>query len=83
MLSYSGIIPLVIVDIMMPGVNGLDFANQLSIERPQSEILYISGFTGSIAVESIALRKPQSVLPKPFTGQQLVARVQQLLLNWE
>ena len=79
MLSYPEDIALVIVDIVMPGVSGLDFANQLAIDRPQTKILYISGYTESVALSSIARRMPQAVLPKPFTSRQLVKRVREIL----
>ena len=79
MLSFPGDIRLVVLDIIMPGVNGLDFANQLAIDRPQTKILYISGYTESVAVDSISRRMPHAVLPKPFTGYQLVERVREIL----
>ena len=79
MLSFPGDIRLVVLDIIMPGVNGLDFANQLAIDRPQTKILYISGYTESVAVDSISRRMPHAVLPKPFTGHQLVERVREIL----
>jgi DNA-binding response OmpR family regulator len=79
MRSYTGKIQLVILDIVMPGGGGLDFANQLDVEFPGILILYISGFVESVAVESISRRKPELILTKPFTGSQLVARVRDLL----
>ena len=71
-------IRLVILDIVMPGGNGLDFANYLHTQRPGTEILYISGFADSIAVDSIARRKPMAMLTKPFTPSQLLDRVRKL-----
>src|SRR5579883_1884791 len=38
---------LVILDIVMPDGNGLDFANHLHLTRPASPILYISGYGDS------------------------------------
>jgi len=32
-------------------INGLDCANQLAIDRPQTAVLYISAFSGSVALE--------------------------------
>ena len=77
--SFSGKIRLAILDIVMPGGSGLDFANQLDIEFPGTKILYISGFVQSVAVESIGRRQPAAILLKPFTGAQLLARVQLML----
>ena len=77
--AYDGQIALVISDLVMPNMGGLDFANELAIARPQIPILYISGYSDSVAVESITRHTPQSVLTKPFAPQQLINRVQELL----
>ena len=77
--SYPGEVWLAILDLVMPGGSGLDFANQLDIERPGTKVLYVSGFADSVACESIGRGQPNAVLMKPFTGRQLLARVQEIL----
>jgi CheY-like chemotaxis protein len=72
-------ISLAIIDIVMPGIGGLDLANQLSMDRPRTKILYISGYTNSVAVDSITRERPQSVLQKPFTAEELLKRVRALV----
>jgi DNA-binding response OmpR family regulator len=72
-------IDLVIMDLLMPGMNGLDLAAELERRRPGVKILYISGLGASIAVESILSQSPDRVLLKPFTPQALVERVAHLL----
>jgi DNA-binding NtrC family response regulator len=74
-----GAINLVIVDMVMPGMSGLDLAAELERLRPEVKILYISGYGNSIAMESIARQWPTFVLLKPFTRWMLVSRVQELL----
>jgi DNA-binding response OmpR family regulator len=76
MLRYDGEIALAVVEIRMPGINGLDLANQIGIERPETEILYVSSVTHSVAVESITRVNPDAILAKPFTREQLLNRVQ-------
>jgi len=75
----AGRIDLAILDMVMPGVSGLDLATDLSREYPGIKILYISGFVESIAMDVIARRSPQAVLLKPFTEQALLDRVRQFL----
>src|SRR4051794_35672224 len=65
--AFEGNISLVIADLIMPGGSGLDFANQLRIDRPGTQVLYISGFIGSVAVESISRTEPNAMLKKPFS----------------
>src|SRR3954451_6439130 len=79
MLHYDGPIPLAIVDLVMPTVGGLDFANQLRMDRPATTILYISGRGGSIEAESLRQKAPQTVLQKPFTAKELLDRICALL----
>src|SRR5581483_4042310 len=56
-----------ILDMVLPGgKSGLDLAAELERRRPGFPILYTSGLTDSIAMESIARRSPEVVLLKPF-----------------
>ena len=78
MLRYDGKIEMAVVEIKMPGINGLDLANQIGIERPSTEVLYVSDLDTSVAVQSIAREKPEAVLQRPFTAGQLLTRVRYL-----
>jgi CheY-like chemotaxis protein len=68
-----------ILDMVLPGQSGLDLAAELDRRRPGFRILYISGFSDSIAMESIARRDPKLVLIKPFGEAELIQRVSELL----
>lgn len=72
-------IELAIIDMVMPGMSGLDLAAEMSRRHPGIQILYISGFVASIAIQAIADQRPEAVLLKPFTEQQLMQRVRRLL----
>jgi DNA-binding response OmpR family regulator len=72
-------IDLVILDLLMPRMSGLDLAAELERCRPGVKILYISGHDGSIAIESIRRQSADRVLLKPFTPGALVERVRRLL----
>ena len=70
---------LVIVDIVIPGISGLDMASELNREHPGVKILYISGYLGSVAMEVITRSSPDALLAKPFTMDQLLERVRSML----
>ena len=72
-------IGLAIVDMVMPGMSGLDLAAEVNRRYPQIEILYITGYVASIAIQAIADHHPEAVLYKPFTQKQLISRVRKLL----
>lgn len=72
-------IDLAIIDLVMPGMSGMDLAAELIREYPKVPILYTSGYAGSVAMETIARSSPDAVLAKPFTQEVLLERVQLLL----
>ncbi len=78
--SYPAAIDLTVIDIVMPGMGGLDLASELdSMARP-TKILYISGMDTSVAVTSLASSAPDLMLKKPFSPEELVERVNRLLV---
>jgi len=72
-------INLVIVDMLMPKMSGLDLAAELERRCPGIKILYISGQGDSIAMESIQRQSAERVLLKPFKQGALMERVTHLL----
>ena len=74
-----GQIALAILDMVMPGMSGLDLAAYLGRAFPSIPILYISGHGESLAIQSIARLSPANVLLKPFTADRLVERVIRLI----
>jgi CheY-like chemotaxis protein len=60
-------VDLVIADLGMPVMGGETLGNRLRVERPEVPILYISGYTDSIAVSPF--------LPKPFAPDALLRSV--------
>ena len=76
-------ISLAILDMVLPGKSGLDLAAELERRRPGFAILYMSGLSDSIAIESIGRRAPELVLVKPFNEESLIRRVVSLLAAGE
>ena len=74
-----GVIDLAIIDMVMPGMSGLDLATDFDREFPDLKILYISGYVDSIAANVLSRQSPDRVLLKPFTEEQLLDRVRLLL----
>jgi signal transduction histidine kinase/CheY-like chemotaxis protein len=73
---HSGPIHLLITDVIMPQMNGVELARRFHEMRPQAKVLYISGYMH----DSLPSRDPSAqILLKPFTSDVLVARVRALL----
>ena len=78
--SHQSAIRLAVIDMMMPGLNSLDLGAALAREAPDLKILYISGFAGSVAAMSIQQTTSNALLLKPFTGETLIDRINEMLV---
>lgn|SRR5690349_53484 len=72
-------IVLAIVDMVMPDMSGLELAVEMERARSGVSILFTSGHVSSIAIEGLARNSPERVLAKPFSENELLARVTALL----
>ncbi|MDD3534710.1 MAG: response regulator [Candidatus Cloacimonetes bacterium] len=70
---------LVIADVVMPGMNGLEFASVLHKKRPEIKILLMSGYAESV-LDKIGTRNPDfPFLQKPFTRKELLISIRTAL----
>ena len=70
---------LVIVDMVMPGMSGLDLAVEFLVRCPLLQILYMSGYSDSVAIQGLLQHSTEVVLLKPFTESVLLERVRCLV----
>jgi CheY-like chemotaxis protein len=77
--EHSSAIDLLVSDIVMPGLSGPDLAQRIACRRPQMRVLYMSGFAGGLNTSSGTLSSGVTVLPKPFTPEQLAQQVRACL----
>jgi two-component system cell cycle sensor histidine kinase/response regulator CckA len=73
------IIDLILTDVVMPGMNGREFANQLLALRPDLKIIFMSGYTDNAIVRESFSDLHLNYLQKPFTLDNLTDKVQQVL----
>jgi two-component system cell cycle sensor histidine kinase/response regulator CckA len=72
-------IDLLLSDVVMPDLQGPDVAQRIVRVHPKVKVLYVSGFTSQIALESGTLSRRAAFLPKPFTLQALTTKVRECL----
>jgi PAS domain S-box-containing protein len=77
--QYGGGIDLLITDIVMPGMNGVDLAAALSAQSPRTKVLYISGYPDRMPGGSNGVTHQSHFLPKPFSGGELSRKVREVL----
>jgi two-component system cell cycle sensor histidine kinase/response regulator CckA len=79
----GGAIDLLLTDVIMPEMNGLDLADKLRSMVPGLNVLYMSGYTADIITEHTA-RDPNMVLiDKPFSMEKLTSTVRGVLQGAE
>ena len=74
--SYAGDIDLVISDLRMPRMSGVEFVEQIRLERPHIRVLLMSGHDFGMLREYAGCK---GFLEKPFVPRQLTDKVAQLL----
>jgi len=72
-------IDLILSDVEMPRGNGPGFVATVRELFPAAKVLHMSGHTGDVATRDGALEPATAFIQKPFTGDELAARVRQLL----
>ncbi|HEV8540137.1 MAG TPA: response regulator [Nitrospiraceae bacterium] len=77
--SYHGPIHLLVADVIMPQMSGPELVDRLTTARPNLKILYISGHPEEAIIRHGVLEAGVQFLPKPFTPENLVRKVREVL----
>jgi two-component system cell cycle sensor histidine kinase/response regulator CckA len=72
-------IDLVLTDIVMPKMSGCELAEHLLRIRPETRIMYMSGYTDDVLVRTGALGPGKAILQKPLRPEVLTAKVREAL----
>jgi len=72
--------PLVVItDVVMPKMSGREFANQLMQIRPNTRLLYVSGYADDVVLQNGISKEGMFFLQKPYSLKQLARKVQALM----
>jgi signal transduction histidine kinase/CheY-like chemotaxis protein len=72
-------IHLLLTDVVMPEMNGKDLAERLAAMHPGLKCLFMSGYTADVIAHHEVLDKGVHFLQKPFSKEELAARVRNAL----
>ncbi len=72
-------IALLFTDVVMPDVNGRELADEARRRRPSLKVLFTTGYTRNAVVHNGVLDHGVELLGKPFTIEELAAKVREVL----
>jgi CheY-like chemotaxis protein len=77
--SHDGPIHVMLTDVVMPGMSGPEAARQLTAFRPDTRVLFASGYSADAITRRGSLPPGEAFIAKPFTPDDLVRKVRELL----
>ncbi len=77
--QQAGLFQLLLTDIVMPGMDGRELAQHLSVINPDLRTLFISGYMDDVGIMAGQEEGTTSFLQKPFTPEVLAGAVRNLL----
>jgi CheY-like chemotaxis protein len=77
--GYAGPIHLLLTDVVLAGMDGIQLAAHVTRERPYARVLLISGYAQGLGSTAGGLDASMHFLEKPFTTQALLTKTRQLL----
>ena len=77
--NHGSTIQLVVTDVVMPQMSGGELAKILETTRPETKLLFVSGYAGQTVLDHKVVDVEYNFLQKPFTLKQLAGKVRSVL----
>ena len=75
----DGVIHLLLTDVVMPNMNGIELAEKLQERHRDLKIIFMSGYTNKVIINHGILNAKHQFIQKPFTASDLASKVRAAL----
>jgi len=79
--QYSGKVDLVLTDVIMPHIGGIDLVNRLRLKDNTIKVIYMSGYAHNEIAKMGILDIDKVYIQKPFSIKDLLLNIKKILLN--
>ncbi len=77
--KHESVIHLAVSDVVMPHMSGGELAKELEALRPETKLLFMSGYAGQMISDHKVMDGGHNFLQKPFTLKQLAGKIRTVL----
>lgn len=77
--STTSPIDLLLTDVVMPGIDGTTLATRFQAIRPETRVLFVSGYTGDKTVRHAVLEEGRDFIGKPYSHHELARKIREVL----
>ncbi|MCF8079935.1 MAG: transporter substrate-binding domain-containing protein [Desulfobacterales bacterium] len=77
--AHAGRIHLLITDVVMPEMNGMDLSEDLRAQHPDLKVLFMSGYTANVIAYRGVLDEGVNLIQKPFSNRDFAVKVRKAL----
>lgn len=77
--EHPGSIDLILCDLVLPGLGGREAASTMVARRPDTKLLFMSGYSSAGSFRGELEKSGTEFLPKPFEVHELIEAVERVL----
>jgi PAS domain S-box-containing protein len=77
--NHGSTIHLVVTDVVMPNLSGGQLATELETIRPETKVLFVSGYADKTVIDHKVVDLETNFLQKPFTLRQVASKIREVL----
>ena len=77
--NFNGRIDLLLTDVMMPGINGRELAEKFIVKRPETKVIYMSGYTDDALAHHGVLEENVVLINKPIKSSVVTHKIREVL----